>query len=243
MRLILPFLTILFFCSCGQQAEQKTATQEKVVHSIDSQGRLVSSKTNDTKQAIPHIDFLRWEKYEDSLRNEILKRKENIILKESFLQEMYIRDVVSILKDSLYFNIPFNLHGQDCMAPDCYQTDISFSFKLGDTLKFPKVLQFQEHEHGCVDNETTIFGFFQLKELSPNHVIYHSINYNRTLVLFNSNKESGAYAFYFIKVGPDRINGKNVYKIMKEFNEENKNSIYPFTSTVLSAKEYEFFLQ
>jgi hypothetical protein len=242
MRQTLPFLTLPFFCSCGQQSEQKTSAQDKVVHSVDSIRKADDSKSNDKEQMTHNNDFLLWEKHEDSLRHEILKRKENNILKESFLQEMYIRNVVSVLKDSLFVSIPFNLHGPDCGAPDCYQTDVSFSFKLGDTLRFPKELQFQEHEHGCVDKEIKISGVFQLKEVSSNHVIYHSTKYNRTLVLFNTNKESGAYAFYFIQVGPDRINGKNVFKIMKDFNEEDKNSIYPYTSRVLSTSEYENFV-
>lgn len=114
------------------------------------------------------------------------------------------------------------MHGADCIAEDCYSTDVSFSFKLGDTLFFPEKVQFREHEHGCVDKETRISSFFQLKELNADLVIYRSDKYNRTLVLFRADKKSGAYAFYFTKVGPERINGKNVYKIRDKYNEEDK---------------------
>ena len=234
-------MPIFFFCCCGQQDNQKTTTQEKVIHSIDSISKANSSKLNDTKHTVADTNFIAWQKYQDTLRNEILKRKENNILKQSFLQEMYIRNVVRILNDSLFFLISFDLHGRDCIAPDCYQTDVSFRFKFVDSLRFPEQLQFQEHEHGCVDNETKVVGSFQLKELGPNHVIYHSNKYRRTLVLFRTNKESGTSAFYFTKVGPDRINGKNVYKITDEYNEEDKSSIYPYTSTVLTTGEYENF--
>lgn len=154
---------------------------------------------------------------------------------------MYIRNVARPFKDSVFISIPFNLHGNDCIAQDCYSTDVSFSFKLGDTLKFPEKLYFREHEHGCVDKETRIADFFQLKELNTDLVIYCSDKSNRTIVLFRTKKESGAYAFYFTKVGPERINGKNVYKIMDKYNENDKNSIYPFTSWVLSTNEYENF--
>jgi len=241
MNKAFPFLTLLFFCSCKQQNEQKTTAKDKVVHSIDSIPNVNSQKNNDGKQKTPDSDFIVWEKYEDSLRNEILNRKENNILKQSFLQEMYIRNVVTVLNGNLFFIIPFDLHSRDCIAPDCYRTDVSFGFKLGNTLRFPEKLQFKEHEHGCVDNETTISDFFQLKELSANYVIYHSAKYKRTLVLFRINNKSGAYAFYFTKVGPDKISGKNVYKIMENYNEEDENSIHPFTSWVLSTNEYENF--
>lgn len=183
-----------------------------------------------------------WKKHEDSLRNEILESKKNKILKESFLQEMYIRKVVSDLKDSLSVTIPFNLHGPDCIAPDCYSTDLSFSFKLGDSLVFPEKLPFQEHEHGCVDKEKRLAGSFQLIEQTDKHVIYHSIKHKRTLVLFSSNDSCGTSAYYFAAVPPNKINGKNVYDIVKDYNEEDKNSIYPFTSWVLTTSQYENFL-
>lgn len=233
---------IVFFCSCRQQSGQKTIALEKIASFPDSAGEKQISKGIETNRRTPDKDFLSWKKHEDSLRSNILKNKENNIIKESFLQEMYIRNVVSVSKDSLFFLIPFDLHANDRIAPDCYQTDVSFSFRLGDSLKFPEELQFRENEHGCVKNETTIVGLFQLKEQSKDRIIYHSGKYKRTLVLFRSNKESGAYAFYFTKVGPDKINGKNVYKIMKDFNEEDKNSIYPYTSWILSTAEYENFV-
>lgn len=72
-----------------------------------------------------------WAQYQDSLRNVILKNKENNILKMSILQEMYIRNVVRISGDSLLFDIPFNL---------------KFSFKFNNTLIFPEEVLFQEHE-------------------------------------------------------------------------------------------------
>jgi hypothetical protein len=85
-------------------------------------------------------------------------------------------------------------------------------------------------------------GYFQLKELGTNYVIYHSGNSKTTLVLFRTNKECGTSAYYFENVGPERINGKNVYKIMNDFQEEDKNSIFPERSTILSTNEYEGFM-
>ncbi len=242
MRQILTFLTILVLCSCGQQNEQTKTSLNNI--SKDSSVLSPNSLTDDkveNKSTEPEI--LDWEKHQDSLRNEVLKGKKNNILKESFLQEMYIRNVVTISKDSLFVNIPFNVHGPDCGAPDCYSTDISFTFKLADTFKFPKNLQFQEHEHGCVDKELKLSGTFQLVEETDNHVIYNSPKHKRTLVLFSSNKENGTTAFYFTGVGQNKINGQNVYTIMKDYNEDDKHSIYPFTSWVLTTNEYENFIR
>ncbi len=242
MKQIIPLFTLLIYCSCGGQSEKQTATQDRHTLVGDSIGNTIEAKTNLTKKTNPQNNLLQWEKHHDSLRNEILKRKENIMLRNSFLQEFYIRNVVSVLKDSLFMKIPFNLHGPDCGAPDCYSTDISFSFKLGDSLIFPKNIQFYEHEHGCIDKEKNLTGSFQLVEQTDRHVIYHSAKYKRTLVLFSSNAENGTSAFYFTQVGQHKINGKNVYNITEDYNEEDKQSIYPFTSWVLTTNEYGNFI-
>lgn len=234
MQKLLPFLVIFILCACGQHNEQdKTSPNDiSIVNSEDS-----VESVNETKHVI-----LDWEKYQDSLRNEILKRKENKVLKESFLQELYIRNVVRVSDGRLFFKIPFDLHGPDCGAPDCYSTDISFSFKFDDTLVFPKNVQFHEREHGCVDKEINFDANFRLIDETNQYVIYYSSKPMRTLVLFSSNKEIGTTAFYFKGLSEYRIIGKNVYSILNDYNEEDDNAIYPFTSWVLETNEYEHFL-
>ncbi|MGK2860371.1 MAG: hypothetical protein ACSLE0_00425 [Chitinophagaceae bacterium] len=242
MRQILTFLIISVLCSCGEQNEQAKPTLKNVVSndsSIFPDNLATEGKAENRKTDYTPPD---WKKQLDSLRNEIIKRKENRILKESFLQEMYIRNVVNVSKDSLFVDIPFNMHGPDCGAPDCYSTDVSFSFKLGSILVFPEKLQFQEHEHGCVEKESKLSGTFQLVEQTERHILYHSAKHKRTLVLFSLNDENGAVAYYFTEVGQNRITGKNVYSIRDVYNEKHKNSIYPFTSWVLTTNEYENFL-
>ena len=242
MRQTFTFLTIIFLGACGQNSEPTSTTYNVV--SKDSIDKSDTTKTyKKTKSETAKLTTLEWEKHEDSIRNEILKRKENKIVKESFLQEMYIRNVVTVSNDILVFNIPFNLHGPDCGAPDCYSTDISFNFRLGNTLIFPKTLHFDEHEQGCVDKEKRFKGSFQLVEQTDKYIIYHSIKHKRTLVLFRSNNDNGTTAYYFTGVGQNRINGANLYSITKDYNEEDKNSIYPFTSWILTTNEYENFLK
>jgi hypothetical protein len=225
-------------CSCAHENEPKVVPNK--ISKVDANPISSENKVEKTSTALESYD---WRKYQDSLRNVLLKGKENKILKESFLQEMYIRNVVKVSRDSLFVTIPFNLHGPDCGAPDCYSTDISISFKLGDKLIFPKNIPFIEHEHGCVDKERKLSGSFQLVEETEKHVIYHSTKHERTLVLFSLNKENGTTAYYFTGVGQNRINGQNIYNIIKDYNEEDKSSIYPFTSWVLTTNEYENFIR
>ena len=241
MRQVLTFLTVLMLCSCGQENEQTKTSQNTTL--LDS-GNISTVMVTDEKvqDKTTGIDFNNWEKYQDSLRNVILNRKKNKVLKESFLQEMYIRNVATISNDTVTLNIPFDVHGPDCGAPDCYSTDISFSFKLGDKLIFPNNIKFFEDEHGCVEKEQKFSGDFKLLEETTDHVIYYSEKHKRTLVLFSSNKENGTTAFYFTGLSENRINGQNVYNITKEYNDEDENSIYPFTSWVLTTNEYENFI-
>lgn len=196
---------------------------------------------NDKRESNKTEAILTWEQLQDSLRNEILKRRENKVVKESFLQEMYIRNVVTVFQDSLHFHIPFNLHGPDCGAPDCYSTDLSFSFKFGKSIVFPEKIDFLEHEYGCIDEEISISGKFSLIEQTKSHIIYYSSQYQRGLLLFASNKYVGTTALYFTNIGQDELNINNIYSIMdfesKNFNEEK----YPFTSFILTANEYEHF--
>jgi hypothetical protein len=235
MRQVLSILIVIGLCSCGQENEST-----KIVDSTQNTDTLITEGKG--KKAINRLNMLSWEKYQDPLRNEILKRKDNKILKEGFLQEMYIRNVATVANENLFISIPFNLHGPDCGAPDCYSTDISFSFKFGDTLIFPKKIQFQEHEHGCIEKERKLSASFQLMEQDDKHVIYHSAKFKSTLVLFSSAKESGTIAYFFTAVEQGSITGKNVYDILKEFNEDDRNAIYPFTSWILTTNEYETFI-
>ncbi len=138
----------------------------------------------------------------------------------------------------VFFNISFDLHSSDCGSPDCYQTEVSFHFKLGNTFKFPQKIPFQEHEDGCDTSEKKISGTFELQELNEKYVIYYSTKYNRTLVLFSSNKESGTYAYYVTDAKQNQINSKNVYQVLKYLNKEGSFSYNIYRSSNLLRYEY-----
>jgi hypothetical protein len=219
---ILSVLVVAIFLSC------KT-NKKKVIANTSDIKVTVSSDQN-------------WDSNQDSLRNVLLARKENETIKTSFLQELYIRNVVALENDSLVFNIPFDLHGPDCGAPDCYSTDIQFSIGFNNKVSFPKTILITEHENGCIDTPITISALFKLIEATENHVIYHSALYNRTLVLFDSNKATGTSAFYFSGKGSEAVTGLNVYNI----NNQSATSAefpYPFMSWILTTNEYARFLK
>ena len=226
---------VLLTSSCGKSNKQSKSEKSEVP---PDKNLSFDNAANDSSE----WKSLNWEKYQDSLRDLIIARKDNKILANSFLQEMYVRNAVTILGDSLSIVIPFDLHGPDCIAPDCYSTDISFKLKWGDTLQFPEKMKFMEYEHGCVQKETKLSGIFESMEQTPQHVIYHSENLRRTLVLFPSNKKVGTTAYYFVNVERNRINGNNVYDFVN-LDKKRKYNLYPFTSWKLTTGEYENFIE
>jgi len=214
------------------------------VHRDDSDGIL-----DDASHGVSSFkDSLKAEKVELSwaeeqlvLRNQILIGLENNILKESFLQEFYIRRVARVNSDTVYVAIGFNLHGNDCGAPDCYQTDLRFHIKLGDSLQFPDSLPYKEREYGCIGDSSSVSGVFQLLDQSSEHLVYSSIKPRRTLVLYSSREECGNYALYFNSPNPDRIDAKNMDKLMKELEQGKDVDRYPYRSWALTTFEYGFF--
>ncbi len=237
MKPLLTVLSIFLFCACAQQNQQ---TASPPAQKADSSATASSSPTSEKTKPKSTDPF---ELQQDSLRNEILKRKDNTLLKNSFLQEMYLRDVVQVANDSLHFNIPFNLHALDCGAPDCYSNDFSFSFRLGDALIFPKNLPFREHEHGCTDKETHRSGTFSLIEQTDKHIIYHSSEHKITLVLLSPDENRYTNAFYFNGVEQQEINGTSLYKITDMQDKNFDEYKYPNRSWVLSTNDYEHFLK
>lgn len=180
---------------------------------------------------------------QDSLRNLILKSKPNKILKESFLQELYIRNAVEVKNNEIIVNIVFNLHGPDCGAPDCFSNDVSFKMKLTNPFKFPKTLDIIEEEHGCIEKKSHYKDAFVLVEESKNFVLYHSVKLKKTLILFRNYKDFGSTAFYFINVSKNQITEKNLKTLIENYSENNPKSVYPFSSWSLDTPDYQTFLQ
>lgn len=238
MKHVISFLWIMGFCSCGeQQAKQQAAEAAPVLDT----GRKHAAAAH--AAGITDGDMQAWEQAQDSLRKEILKRKEDKRLRESFFQEFYIRDVVTLSGDSIQVHIPFNLHGPDCGAPDCYSTDLSFSLKYTGLVAFPAQLPFREKEHGCVPEETEIEGIFRLQERNDSIVIYHSAEHKRTLVLFSPAEAKRSAAWYFAGPSAGGITVKSFFHSSREEESEEPDDSYPYTSWILTTNDYEVFLR
>ncbi|WP_300675307.1 hypothetical protein [Soonwooa sp.] len=179
---------------------------------------------------------------QDSLRNVILKSKTNKILKESFLQELYIRNAVDVKNNEIVGNIVFNLHGPDCGAPDCFSNDVSFKMKLTNPFKFPKTLEVSEQENGCVEKKNQYKDTFVLVEESKDFVLYHSAKLKKSLILFRNYKDFGSTAFYFTDVSKNQITEKNLKTLIENYNEDTPKSVYPFSSWSLDTSDYQTFL-
>ncbi|WP_144038382.1 hypothetical protein [Soonwooa buanensis] len=179
---------------------------------------------------------------QDSLRTIVLKSKPNKILKESFLQELYIRNAVNVKNDEIVGNITFNLHGPDCGAPDCFSNDVSFKMKLTNPFKFPKTLKITEQEDGCIEKKHQYKDTFVLVEESENFVLYHSNKLKKSLILFRNYKDFGSAAFYFANVSKNQITENNLKTLIENYNDDDSKSVYPFSSWSLDTPDYQTFL-
>ena len=179
---------------------------------------------------------------QDSLRTILLKSKTNKILKESFLQELYIRNAVEIKNKEIVATINFNLHGPDCGAPDCFSNNISFKMKLNNPLKFPKTLEISEKENGCIEIKKQYKDTFVLIEESKSFILYHSAKLKKSLILFRNYKDFGSTAFYFVNVSKNQITEKNLKKLIENYSEDNPKLVYPFSSWSLDTPDYQTFL-
>lgn len=184
------------------------------------------------------ISMASFQQSQDSMRTLLLDRLPNKAVKNSLLQELYLRKLAIIENDSVAVNIYFNLHGPDCGAPDCYSTDLSFKLKLSEELIFPKQLFFQEHEHGCVVKEHKFAGTFKLQEQTDSMVIYNSKKDRRTLIIFHPSFGQGDHAAYFAD-SKQHIGSKNIKKILSNYADEGED--YPYMSRSLYTNEYEYF--
>ncbi len=220
----------LFIISCSTKekkennSEQTEIITEKVIEKIE--------KVNKTE--------LPFEKIQDSLRTLLLNSKSNENLKSSLLQELYIRGLVNQIDDKIEFKLPFNLHGFDCGAPDCYSTDITFKIPATEPIEFPKTVDFELKEHGCgIEQEILENGVFELIEQSTNYINYYSKKQKSNLVIIGKTGE----LYYFSDIKPNSIKVDLINKIFDEYDEENENSIVPYQSTIMRTKEYENFIE
>jgi hypothetical protein len=224
------FFFSLLILSCSNNENKEVITEQTEV---------VSEKIITKNEKIIKEE-LTFEETQDSLRTLLLNSKPNENLKSSILQELYIRRLVNQINDKITFEIPFNLHGFDCGAPDCYSTDITFEIIAKEPIQFPKTINFKLSEHGCgIENEISKNGIFELVEQSPKYVNYYSKKQQSNLVILGEKRE----LYYFPDTKPNSIKVELIDKIFDEYNEEDENAIVPYQSTIMTTNEYENFIE
>jgi len=239
---IIRFLICTFLLSCTSlEKNTEVVDNEKEVINTD---KYIHNKKNEIKISNTNIaettnKEFNWEKYEDSLRNQLLESKTNYNLKSSVLVELYIRGLVYQKENKIKFELPFDIHGFDCEAPDCYSTDITFEIPAKNPIVFPDEINFILHEHGCVDNEIFNNGTFELIEVSSEYINYYSKTHLSNLVII----KKGNQLYYFPKVKPNTIKIKRIKNIIDNYDEEDPDAIVPYQSTTMTTYEYERFIE
>ncbi|GJH40917.1 hypothetical protein RCZ04_14670 [Capnocytophaga sp. HP1101] len=185
--------------------------------------------------------------YQRAIRKLVLQQKAENYLKNTCLEEFYLLGFASTTKDSIKVILPFNLHSFDCGAPDCYTTEVRFSLVKEKPIVFPEKLAFYEEQTGCTENYH-FKNVYKLVEATHKHVIYHCKAWRRTLVLFFP-KEKGSWsgdANYFVGASSKRFNGKNIYTVAQNYDEnktESEWNIAPYMIKSFKQREYEHMLK
>lgn len=229
MKIVFFFFSLLIL-SCSTKGKKEVITEQKEV---------VSEKNIPKNQKAIKSE-LTFEETQDSLRTLLLSLKPNKNLKSSILQELYIRGLVNQKNDKIEFKLPFNLHGFDCGAPDCYSTDITFEITAKEPIDFPKTINFSLLEYGCgIEKEISEDGIFELVEQSSKYVNYYSKKQQSNLVILGEKKE----LYYFPDIKPNTIKVELIDKIFDDYNDEDENAIVPYQSTIMKTNQYENFIE
>ena len=225
-------LTLFFFClliiSCSNnEKKQNTNVQTEVA----------SEKIIMNNEQVTNTE-LTYRETQDSLRTLILNSKPSKSIKSSILQELYIRGIVSQVNDKINFKIPFNLHGLDCGAPDCYSTDISFNIPTNNPVQFPEKINFNLSEHGCVDEEISINGIFELVEQSTEFVNYYSKELKSNFII-----KEGMGLYYYPHQQTNSVKVERIDEMFESYEFEKENVIAPYRSTIMQIYEYQRYVK
>lgn len=227
-------LFLILCLSCSSDSNQKPITQTEQAAMNEGFVDLPADSLYEKVTASSEQTFDEWE---DSLRNALMASKPNENLKSSVLQEVYIRGLANQVKDQFVFELPFDLHGFDCGAPDCYSTDLRFSIPATSPVTFPKTIEVSLFEHGCVEQEHTEEAQFELKENTPNLVNYFSAPLKSNLII----KKSGEL-YYYPHQQKTSVLAATLDERIENFDFEKEDKIAPYQSTTMTTVEYELFL-
>ena len=176
-----------------------------------------------------------FQKRQDSLRNELLKFKKDELLLNTVFEEHYIRGLVTNEKNYLKFDLPFNLHGLDCGAPDCYITELKFEIPNNLPLKLPSKIKISGNEYGCVENKNWTSDF-KLVESDEQIVNYYSADLKSNLYF----TKKGRLIYY----PHEKEKSISIMELDKMYDnwEFDDAALVPYSSTVMTTMEYELFM-
>ncbi|WP_324027796.1 hypothetical protein QSV08_07575 [Maribacter sp. BPC-D8] len=224
------FILSLLIAACSSKKKKEVNHEHKEVVT-----KKIITETNELKE-----EELTFVEIQDSLRIQILNSKPNENLKSSILQELYIKGLVNQIKDKIRFDLPFNLHGFDCGAPDCYSTDILFEFTASYPIVFPENIDFQLVEHGCgIEKNIKENGVFELVEHTQTYVNYYSKNQKSNLIIIEDKRE----LYYFSDTKPNSIKVDLIEKLFEEYDEEDPKFTEPYQSTTMRNNDYGDFIR
>ena len=177
----------------------------------------------------------KFQKRQDSLRNELLRIKNDKLLLNTVFEEHYIRGLVTNGKNCLKFELPFNLHSPDCGAPDCYTTELEFEISNNSPLKLPNKIKINGTEYGCVENQNWT-NYFKLVESNKQLVNYYSVDLKSNLYFTKKGR-----LIYFPHEKEKSISLMELDKMFENW-EFDDAEIAPYSSTTMTIMEYELFM-
>lgn len=162
-------------------------------------------------------------------------------VKNSLLANLYLREVLTIKGDELYFSFKFDLNSDAGEVPDTYGSHLNFNFKVEEQLIFPKKIAFEEE--GFTEEVSARLehyeGVFTLIAVKDDLLIYNSLKPQRALVLFKDGEQAGALAYYFNGEENPKINEANIYEVIEQAYEEGDMVIEHSRSSMLSTIKEE----
>ena len=174
-------------------------------------------------------------KRQDSLRNELLKIKNDKLLLNSVFEEHYIRGLVKKEKNYLKFVLPFNLHSLDCGAPDCYTTELTFKIVNNSPLKLPLKINIKGVEYGCVETHSW-WHDFKLVESSDELANYYSAELKSNLFFTKKGR-----LIYFPHEKNKSVSLKELDQMYEKW-EFDDAELTPYSSIIMTTMEYEMFV-
>lgn len=167
-------------------------------------------------------------KHQDSLRNSIIKNKSRLDIANSVLQELYVRNAIELRKDSIFFQLNFDIHSAACLAPDGYTHKLNFAIPDKIPMQFPtNISVVQTLDSFDVHKKTELW--FQLVSQTDTCIVYHSETNKLTLVIYKNC--IGAQYFNFMSLV--EMEKEGILKIIEK-SATNENRI-PFRSSIFNS--------